>query len=137
MDAQIEQIEQVVQAWAAAERGGDAGRLGELLADDFVGIGPVGFVLGRDAWLSRFAQGLRYERLDLEESFIRGYDGVSLVVARQRAVGEHQGNPTPPDTRVSFTIVRDDGRLRIASIQYSFMALALAPAPAPGAPRTS
>jgi hypothetical protein len=43
------------------------------------------------------------------------------VVAHQHAIGSHAGNPTPPDTRVSFTVVAHDGRMRIAGAQYSFI----------------
>ena len=120
-------ISELLSAWTESERTGDAEHLDQLLTDDFVGIGPVGFVLPKDAWLSRFEHGLHYEQLALDEVSTRRYGGTAVVVARQHAVGEHQGSPTPPDTRVSFAIVPADGAgLRIAGIQYSFMA------PAPG-----
>jgi hypothetical protein len=41
----------LVHGWAAAERLDDVGLLDGLLAEDFVGMGPVGFVLIRDQWL--------------------------------------------------------------------------------------
>jgi ketosteroid isomerase-like protein len=116
-------IDELLTSWAESERTGDADRLDRLLADDFVGIGPVGFMLAKDAWLSRFAQGLRYDRLELDEVSARRYGDAAIVVARQHAVGEHQGNPIPADTRVSFMVLLADGDgPRIAAIQYSFMA---------------
>src|SRR6266480_361024 len=39
------------RSWAAAEHRGDADLLAGLLADDFVGVGLLGFVLTRDQWL--------------------------------------------------------------------------------------
>ena len=115
-------IDQLLTGWVESERTGDAERLDGLLTDDFVGIGPVGFVLPKDAWLARFAQGLRYDRLELDEVSTRRYGDAAVVVAHQRAVGEHRGNPTPPDTRVSFTVVSTDRAPQIAGIQYSFIA---------------
>jgi len=44
----------LVQRWAAAERLGDAELLGGLLAAEFAGVGPFGFVLARDQSLVRF-----------------------------------------------------------------------------------
>jgi ketosteroid isomerase-like protein len=116
-------INDLLDSWAGAERAGDAGTLGRLLTDDFVGIGPVGFVLDKPGWLTRFDHGLRYDRLELDEITVRRHGDTTLVVAHQRAVGSHAGTPTPPDTRVSFTIVPEDEALRIAGMQYSFLGL--------------
>ena len=121
-------IDTLLTAWTDAERTGDGPALDGLLTSDFVGIGPVGFMLPKDAWLARFGPDLRYDSLDLDEVSTRRYGDATLVVARQHAAGEARGNPVPPDTRVSFVVVPgDDGRARIAGIQYSFMAPAGAP----------
>jgi hypothetical protein len=122
-------IDHLLDTWADAERVGDTATLDRLLAADFVGIGPVGFVLDKDTWLSRFEMGLRYERLSLDEVSVRRHGDATFVVARQHAVGSHADNPTPPDTRVSFAVVADEDGVRIAGMQYSFMS------PPPGAAR--
>lgn len=114
-------IDRLLTTWADAERTGDAATLDEILTDDFVGIGPVGFVLDKPAWLTRFDHGLRYEKLQLDEVSVRRHGDAALVVAHQHSVGSHAGNPTPPDTRVSFTAIADGGTLRIAGVQYSFI----------------
>ena len=114
-------IAQLLDSWADAERTGDAAALGELLTADFVGIGPVGFVLDKPAWITRFDHGLRYEQLELDDVSVRRHGDAVLVVARQRAVGSHSGTPTPPETRVSFTVVGEGEGLEIAGMQYSFI----------------
>lgn len=119
----------LLATWADAERTGDAAALDALLADGFVGIGPVGFVLDKAAWLGRFDQGLSYEQLELEDVSVRRHGEVTVVVAHQHAVGSHGGNPTPPDTRVSFVVVPGAGDQRIAAMQYSFIG---PPPPPPG-----
>jgi len=40
-----EGVPDLVRRWAAAEQENDAGLAGEFLAGDFVGVGPLGFVL--------------------------------------------------------------------------------------------
>ncbi len=122
-------IDDLLAVWAGAERTGDTATLDTLLADDFVGIGPVGFVLDKAAWLSRFELGLRYDDLGLDEVSVHRHAGATFVVARQHAVGSHAGNPIPPDTRLAFTILDDDRRPQVAAMQYSFIG------PPLGAPR--
>ena len=43
-----------VQAWASAERSGDAVALESLLHPEFLGIGPFGFLLDREQWMERY-----------------------------------------------------------------------------------
>jgi uncharacterized protein (TIGR02246 family) len=115
-------VDDLLTDWATAEQAGDATALDDLLTDDFVGIGPVGFMLPKPAWLARFSQGLQYESLELDEVSVRRHGDAALVVAHQHAIGSHQGRPTPSDTRLSITAVHDDGVWRIAGIQHAFIA---------------
>jgi ketosteroid isomerase-like protein len=115
-------IHDALATWTTAERTGDARTLDALLADDFVGVGPVGFVLDKRTWVGRFEHGLHYEQLDLDELMIRRHGNTVIVVAHQHAVGDAGGTPVPSDTRVSFTIVtEDDNEPTIAGMQYSFI----------------
>jgi ketosteroid isomerase-like protein len=114
-------IQEVLDTWTASERNGDAAALDDLLTDDFVGIGPVGFVLDKPMWLGRFEYGLRYDELALDEVDVHRHGDAAIVVAHQHAVGFSGETPTPPDTRVSFTLVSDGPDLRIAGMQYSFI----------------
>jgi ketosteroid isomerase-like protein len=115
-------IDTLVDGWKEAERAGDRARLESLLTDDFVGIGPVGFVLARDAWLARFKSGLPYVELDLDEISTRRYGDSAVVVAHQHAAGEAQGDLVTADTRVSLVVVgANRSQPHIAGIQYSFM----------------
>jgi len=115
-------INDVLSVWTTAEHAGDARTLDTLLADEFVGIGPVGFVLDKAMWVGRFEHGLRYEQLDLDDLAIHRHGSTAVVVAHQHAVGDARGTPVPRETRVSFTIVTDDdNEPKIAAMQYSFI----------------
>jgi ketosteroid isomerase-like protein len=114
-------LHDALASWADAERRGDTDALDALLTDDFVGIGPVGFTLPKPAWLARFEGGLRYDAVGLDEVTTHEHGDSAFVVGHQHAKGTFQGQPTPPDTRVGFTLVRGERDWRIASIQYSFI----------------
>jgi hypothetical protein len=48
----------LIDRWSSAEEKGDPTLLDGLLTEQFVGVGPLGFVLNREQWLKRFHNGL-------------------------------------------------------------------------------
>ncbi len=48
MNGRTEELTKLVEDWASAEKRGDTAWLAEMLADDFVGVGPRGFTLTRE-----------------------------------------------------------------------------------------
>jgi hypothetical protein len=52
-----QQILDLGQRWAAAERDEDVASLDALLHPEFVGVGPRGLVLTREQWLERYRSG--------------------------------------------------------------------------------
>ena len=53
-------IDHALAAWTAAERDGDAAALDTLLTDEFTAVGPLGFILPKQAWLARHRPGVGY-----------------------------------------------------------------------------
>jgi uncharacterized protein (TIGR02246 family) len=110
--------------WAAAELRGDTAFLAENLADDFVGVGPRGFILTKDQWLSRHATGsLRYEAFGLDEVRVRLYGDAAITVCRQGARGVYEDENGRFDLddqfRATLVSVKQDGRWRLAGLQLS------------------
>jgi len=73
-DSAEQELGRVADLWAAAELRGETAALREMLVDDFVGIGPRGFTLTREQWLTRHESGdLVHESLGLEDVGARVY----------------------------------------------------------------
>lgn len=128
----MDTINDTLTTWADAERRCDAATTDDLLTEDFLGIGPVGFQLPKGAWLQRLTDGhLHYEELSLTEVTISEYSDSAVAVARLNTRGSAHGNPLPT-TRNTFHLVRVNDEWHIAGIQHSFIAGAPgSPVPAP------
>jgi len=123
-------VDTFLSEWSNAERNGDGTALDALL-DDFLGVGPLGFVLSKSIWVQRFDQfGLAYETFDLDELQTRVHGDAALVTARQTARGTAGGQPVP---EAVLTLVVEGGSWRLAGIHMSFIAGTPGAPPLPGA----
>ena len=110
----------VEEAWATAELRGDAAFLESTLADDFVGIGPLGFMLTKQEWIGQHQSGdLKYELLTLDEMNVRVYHDTALVIARQVQQGAYRGNTINAQFRTTLVFVNQQGQWRLANLQLS------------------
>ncbi len=113
-----DQIQNLVQEWAAAEQRGDTDFLAQNLADDFVGIGPRGFMLTKEQWLARYQSGdLHNASFALEEIAVRRYGETAVATGRQVQRTSFQGHDASGQFRVSLVFVRQAGRWLIAGWQ--------------------
>lgn len=116
----MEQVNELIDRWAAAELAGDVDAYGTLLTPDFRGIGPVGFVLDRDQWAARHTHGLVNHEFRVEERELRAYGDDTVVVTAvetQRTVAKGQENNGA--FRVVALAVREDDTWRLAHVQFS------------------
>jgi hypothetical protein len=123
-------IDDTLHRLSAAELGGDADALEELLADDFQLVGPLGFVLDKPQWIAQYRAGnLDYSRLTIEPLSTRTYGDATIVIATRDQEATYQGTPTPAQLRMTAIVVGDAERRRLAGLHFSPIA------PPPGGPR--
>jgi hypothetical protein len=128
------QTDAFLAAWTTAEQAGDTRVLDQLLTAGFYGVGPLGFILPKAAWLARHHDGgLAYTHFGLDQIQAVGHGEVTVVTGRHTSTGTYQGHPVPEAARATLVIVTEHGTRRLAVIHLSFIAGTRGAPPLPGA----
>ena len=115
-----QQVLDLVQRWADVELRGDADGYGDLLAQDFLGIGPVGFVLTADQWAGRHRGDLNNDEFTVQDPHVRIYGGdTAIVEAALRQKTTAMGRDTSGSFRLVVIAIKQEGHWRLANIQLS------------------
>ena len=116
-----EKIRDVQNEFDKAELHADTKKLDQVLTDDFLSIGPRGFVLNKEQWINRHKQ-FRYEQLDTSEMNIRLYGDTAIVTDIQKNKATFNNEPVSLSVRVSQVWIHENSQWKLASIQFSPMA---------------
>lgn len=109
-----------VREWSTAEERGDHRALDDLLAKDFVGVGPRGFVRSREEWLARYSTGtVRNTSFEVSDLRIRSYGETAVVVAAQTQQSVNGDADASGAFRFTLIVVSHDGRPRLAGLHLS------------------
>jgi ketosteroid isomerase-like protein len=119
MEDRTRRLEGFVGQWADAEQREDVAFLRESLTDDFVGIGPLGFMLTKDQWLGRYEGGLSYDSFALDEIAVRFYGDAAVATCRQSQSGEFRGNDASGEFRATLIFAEQEGRWLLAGLHLS------------------
>lgn len=119
--------------WAAAEVAKDIDTLAMITHPDFRLVGPLGFVLGRDAWLQRYEPGqLDTEQLDWEDVAITMFGDSAVAIGRQRQRATYGGRRSDGDFRVTHIFAQEPA----AAHGWLIAGMHLSPITQPGPPST-
>src|SRR5213082_2559723 len=114
-----QEVMRLADVWATAELQRDTAFLERTLADDFIGIGPLGFLLTKQEWLARHQSGdLKYESFSLDEVKVRVYNDAAILIGRQAQNAAYRGNSIPGQFRITLVFVQQ-GQWRLAHLQLS------------------
>lgn len=113
-------VHAVLDEFAAAELTAGTDALDRLLAAEFLGVGPLGFVLTKDQWLDRYRSGaLVPAAFELRDVGVRRYGETAVAMAVQRQEGSYHGHPANGEFRAVLVLTRRDGDWLIVSCQLS------------------
>ena len=115
-----QEVVRLADAWANAELRADTTLLERILADDYIGIGPLGFMLTKQEWLARHETGdLKYESFNLDEVKVRVYNDAAVLIGRQVQNATYRGNSIPGQFRITLVFVHQQGQWQLVSLQLS------------------
>jgi ketosteroid isomerase-like protein len=118
-------IMELGQRWASAERRGDASALASMLTDDFMGVGPRGFVVNKAQWLERYIAGdLVHTAFTWDDVTVREHGTCAVVIGVQTQETTYKGQPANGMFRVTQIFVNEGGRWLLAGIHLSPMVAA-------------
>ena len=127
MQKQSGHLERLGDDWAAAELGGDTASLGRILADDFVAVGPRGFMLTKEQWLLRHDSGsLTYEAFAWDEVSVRVHGDAAIMIGRQTASAVYEDGDVRHEIqdqfRTTLVFVEEAGRWLLLGLHLSSIA---------------
>lgn len=111
-----QEVLDLVRRWAAAEQNNDADMLDGILDDEFAGVGPVGFVLGRKQWLERFRKGLANRAFEVEDPQVRTLGTAAVVIGVLAQETDVKGQDSSGRFRVTLVVAHRKDRWFIVSV---------------------
>jgi ketosteroid isomerase-like protein len=116
----LQELADLDRTLTRAEIDGDTATLDALATDDFMLVGPVGFVLDKQQWLDRYrAGGLLTHTLAFEDAVTRVRGDCAIRIGRHVQEAEFQGRAVNGEFRATHIAVRDGGRWRLAGVHLS------------------
>lgn len=116
----ISELNALGQALVKAELTADTTFLDQILTDDFIGVGPFGFLLNKEQWLIRHTSGdMKFSSFTWEDVQTRLYGDTAIVIGRQTQVGTYKGDDATAQLRMTQIYVHPDGAWKLAGVQMS------------------
>lgn len=118
--ASQDQILDLGRTWADAELHADASALNELLDEDFVCVGPLGFMLDKEQYLAGRRSGdLKHEAFEWKDPQVRVYGNASIAIGVQVQKTTYQGHDASGQFRVTQVFARKPGGWVLAGLHLS------------------
>src|SRR5712691_6127199 len=114
------QVADLGQQYAEAELRSDVEGLAALLVDDFVCVGPLGFVLDKHQYLGPRQSGdLKHTSFDWSDVRVRRYGSTAVAIGSQTQKSTFQGRDASGQFRVTLIAVQAQDQWRIAGLHLS------------------
>jgi ketosteroid isomerase-like protein len=120
MATTTDELRDLERRWTAGETEADVGALDALATDDFMLVGPAGFVLDKQQWLERYRQrDLVTHSLRFEDTMTRIWGDAAVTIGRHVQQAEYRGQPVNGEFRATHIAIHDGSQWRLAGMHLS------------------
>jgi ketosteroid isomerase-like protein len=127
------ELEEFGRRWVEAELAQDLTVLDGMADEDFMLVGPLGFILDKTQWLDRYRSGdLVTTSLDWRDTETRVFGDSAVVIGVHDQEAAYRGQPNNAEFRATHIFVRKGGMWRLVGMHLSPIATAPGPRQAAG-----
>jgi ketosteroid isomerase-like protein len=120
MSNNVAEIEEFGKRWVKAELDGDTGAMDSLAHNDFLLVGPLGFILDKAQWLERYSSGAFVtSALDWRDTTVRVFGDSAVVIGVHDQQAAYRGQPSNGQFRATHILIREDGTWRLVGMHLS------------------
>jgi ketosteroid isomerase-like protein len=120
MSNDVAEIEEFGKRWVEAEVAGDTSAMDSLAHQDFLLVGPLGFILDKAQWLERYSSGAFVtSALDWRVTTARVFGDCAVVIGVHDQQATYRGQPNNGQFRATHILIREDGRWRLVGMHLS------------------
>jgi ketosteroid isomerase-like protein len=114
------EIEELEKRWVEAELAGDTSAMDSLAHNDFLLVGPLGFILDKAQWLERYSSGAFVtSALDWRDSTVRVFGDCAVVIGVHDQEAAYRGQSNNGQFRATHILSREDGAWRLIGMHLS------------------
>jgi ketosteroid isomerase-like protein len=115
-----DQVRELGRRWVEAEQNADLTTLDAITTDDFILVGPLGFVLDKQQWLGRYRTGgLVTTSLIWDEVTVRDYGDTAIAIGCHTQEATYQDKPVDGRFRITHIALRRSEEWLLAGLHLS------------------
>jgi ketosteroid isomerase-like protein len=120
MSNDVAEIEELGKRWVKAELAGDTSAMDSLAHNDFLLVGPLGFILDKAQWLERYSSGAFVtSTLEWRDTQVRVFGDCAVVIGVHDQEAAYRGQPNNGQFRATHILSRADGAWRLIGMHLS------------------
>jgi len=120
MNNDAAEIAEFGKRWVEAELAGDTTAMDSMANQDFLLVGPLGFILDKAQWLERYSSGAFVtSALDWRDTTVRVFGDCAVVIGVHDQEAAYRGQPNNGQFRATHILIRENGNWQLVGMHLS------------------